>query len=110
MDKYLALTIGTGEEKQEITAPSVIPQGGLPKLLGVGSNIVTLIFILAIIFALFIIIIGGVRWILSGGDKSKIQTARQTIIYAVIGLIVLFLSYFIVNFIITIFGIEIPTF
>ncbi len=110
MKNYIALTIGTGEETQEITAPTIIPQGGLPKALNIGSNIITLIFILAIILALFVIIFGGVRWVMSGGDKSKIQTARQTIIFAVIGLIVLFLSYFIVNFIITIFGLEIPRF
>jgi len=100
--KYLSLTIGD----QEITAPAVVPQGGLIEFLNIGSNVIGLIFLVAIILAFFVVIYGGLRWILSGGDKSKIQTARQTIVFAIIGLIVLFLSYFIVNIITSFFGFE----
>lgn len=100
--KYLSLTIGD----QEITAPAVVPQGGLIEFLNIGSNFIGLIFLVAIILAFFVVIYGGLRWILSGGDKSKIQTARQTIIFAIIGLIVLFLSYFIVNIVTNFFGFE----
>ncbi len=70
---------------------------------GILGRVITLIFIIAIVIALIFLIWGGIRWILSGGDKGKVDTARQTIIAAVIGLVVIFLSYFILNFVVRIF-------
>src|SRR5690349_7405124 len=52
------------------------------------SSIVTILLIAAAIIALFFLIWGGIRWITSGGDKSKVDSARQTIIASIIGLIV----------------------
>jgi len=60
-------------------------------------NIVTILLIIAIIVAVIFLIIGGIRWIISGGDKGKIQEARTVIISAIVGLILAFLTYFIVN-------------
>lgn len=71
------------------------------------GSIITAIFVIAIIVALAFLIWGGLKWILSGGDKGKVDAARQTIIAAVIGLVVIFLSYFILNFVV---GLFIPNF
>ena len=47
------------------------------------------------------IIIGGLRFTLSGGDASGTKSGRETIIYAVIGMVVAIMSYAIVNFVLS---------
>lgn len=56
------------------------------------SNILTILYIVASLLCLFYIIYGGISWVMSQGDKKAIEGARNTIIYAVIGLGVVFLS------------------
>lgn len=53
------------------------------------------------ILAVIMIIWGGIRYVLSGGDSGAVSSAKKTILYAVVGLIVAILAYAIVNFIIT---------
>ncbi|MCA9340939.1 hypothetical protein KC952_00215 [Candidatus Saccharibacteria bacterium] len=59
----------------------------------------TLLFILGAI-AVIMIVVGGIRYTTSDGDSSKIKQSKDTILYAVIGIIVALLAYAIVNFII----------
>lgn len=99
-DKLFALSIGT----TPIERPGQIPEGGLDKAFASGSNLIALVFVIVTALALGYLIWGGIKWITSGGDKSKIQGARSTIIYALIGLVVIFLSFFIVNVVTTIFN------
>jgi hypothetical protein len=63
------------------------------------SIIGTLIFIVGII-SVIMIIVGGIRYSLSNGDSSHIKSAKDTVLYAVIGLIVSLMAYAIVNFVI----------
>ncbi len=72
---------------------------------GILGTAIVIMFIVAIIIALLWLILGGIKWITSGGDSSKVEGARNQIIAAVIGLVVVFLSYFILNFVLTLFGI-----
>ncbi|PID30847.1 hypothetical protein CSA80_03730 [Candidatus Saccharibacteria bacterium] len=51
------------------------------------------------VVAVIMIIWGGLRYITSGGDSGKISNAKNTIIYALIGLIVVALAQFIVKFV-----------
>ncbi len=60
----------------------------------------TFIALIAIIF----IIIGGVRYIASQGDSKEVEQAKRTILYAVIGLIVIGLSAALVNFVVLAIG------
>jgi hypothetical protein len=69
------------------------------------SKIITLILVGAVILALFFLIWGGIKWIMSGGDKAKVESARNTIIAAIIGLIIAFLAFFILNVVAGLFGI-----
>lgn len=57
-----------------------------------------LLFILGAI-CVIVIVIGGIRYAVSGGDSSQISAAKNTILYAVVGLIVAILAYSIVNFV-----------
>jgi glucan phosphoethanolaminetransferase (alkaline phosphatase superfamily) len=58
-----------------------------------------LLYILGVI-AVLMIIIGGIRYTTSNGEASGIKSAKDTILYAVIGLIVAILAYAIVNFVV----------
>jgi len=61
-----------------------------------------LLFVLGAI-AVIMIIIGGIRYTTSNGDSGQITSAKNTILYAVIGLVVALLAYAIVNFIVDTF-------
>jgi uncharacterized protein YacL len=67
---------------------------------------VEFILIIAVIIALFFLIWGGVRWITSGGDKAKVESARGTIIAAIIGLVIAFLAFFILSLALSFFGLS----
>lgn len=60
----------------------------------------TVLYIVGII-AVIMLIIGGIKYVISGGDSKKVTDAKNTILYAIIGLIIAFLSYAIVNFVIS---------
>lgn len=68
----------------------------------VGAIILILngLLVLAGVVALVYLIMGGVRYITSGGDDDAIGTAKNTILYAIIGLIVIGVAAVAVNFII----------
>jgi hypothetical protein len=51
------------------------------------------------VVAVLMIIIGGFRYITSGGDSNKVGTAKNTLIYAIIGLVIVTLSQIIVRFV-----------
>ncbi len=68
------------------------------------TNIInTILFVLGII-AVIMIIIGGIRYTTSNGDASGIKSAKDTIMYAVIGLVVAIMAYAIVNFVLARLG------
>ena len=52
------------------------------------------------VFAVIMIVIAGFRFVASNGDANTVSSAKNTIIYAVIGLVVAFLAYALVNFVI----------
>ncbi len=64
----------------------------------------TLLFILGAI-SVIMIIVAGVRYTTSGGDASSVTAAKNTLMYAIIGLIVAILAYAIVNFVLKAFKI-----
>ena len=101
--KLLALSVAGPNGQIEVTAKGV-PSGGLIELARAIGVAFDLLFIAAILLCLFVIIWGGFSWMTSGGDKQKLSQARQKIVFAVIGLIVVFLAIFIVNLIWTLFG------
>lgn len=69
----------------------------------VGSA-VTFVFVVAAIIALAYLIWGGIKWIISQGDKQGVEDARNHIIAAIIGLVLIFLSYLVINVILSFFA------
>lgn len=69
------------------------------------QNVLGSLLSLAGIVALFLIILSGIKFITSGGDAKQVEGARKTLTYAIIGLIVILLSGFILNLISQITGV-----
>lgn len=60
----------------------------------------TILYIVGVI-AVIMLIIGGIRYVISGGDAKKVTDAKNTVLYAIIGLVIAVFAYAIVNFVIT---------
>lgn len=58
--------------------------------------------------AVIMIVVGGIRYAVSGGDSSAVTGAKNTILYAVIGLVVALLAYAIVHFVVGAFVAVVP--
>lgn len=69
----------------------------------VVASAITFIFVLVAIAALGFLVWGGFKWLISEGDKNAVEGARNHIVNAVIGLIVIFLSYLIINVLLAFF-------
>ncbi len=99
--KLLSLTI----DNIPIPTPSGIPTGGLSGEGGVAINIaIQLIFVVGIALAVAFVIISGIQWIISGGDKTKLQAARGRLTYAIVGLVVILGAFVIINTVISLLG------
>lgn len=68
---------------------------------GVFKQVTNTILYVVGIIAVIMLIIGGIRYVISGGDSKKVTDAKNTVLYAIIGLIIAFLAFAIVNFVIT---------
>ncbi len=66
---------------------------------GVLKNVISLLLYLAGTIAVIMIVVGAIRYITSDGDPSKASTAKNTVLYAVIGLVVAVMSFGIVSFV-----------
>lgn len=63
------------------------------------TKIIDIFSIIVAIVAVIMIIIGGFKYIASGGDSGKVTGAKNTILYAIIGLVIVALAQFIVKFV-----------
>ena len=68
---------------------------------GVFKQVTNTILYIVGIIAVIMLIIGGIRYVISGGDAKKVTDAKNTVLYAIIGLVISFLAFAIVNFVIT---------
>jgi len=64
-----------------------------------GQAIFQNIIRLAGIIALIMLVIGGFRYITAGGDPKAAESARNTLTYAILGLVLVILAWFILRFI-----------
>jgi energy-converting hydrogenase Eha subunit B len=75
------------------------PGGAKTDITDIITTVVNIFSIIVGFLAVIMIIWGGLRYITSGGDSGKITTAKNTIIYALIGLVIVALAQFIVRFV-----------
>jgi len=69
-------------------------------------RIVDISIILAGLLLLVFLVLGGVEWLTSGGDKGKIENARNRITSALIGVAIIAASYAVWNLALTFFGVD----
>ena len=74
------------------------PDGVDGDLFSIFQTVSNILLILIGAVAVIMLIIGGFRYVASGGDSSAIEGAKNTILYAVIGIVVAFLAYAAINF------------
>ena len=89
----------------DISKPSVNPVaqfGDIGKLL---NQILPTIMLTASLVFLAILLYGAFSYVTSSGEQEKIQKARKTITYSMVGLVLIFLSYLIVQIVSMITGI-----
>ena len=63
----------------------------------------TMLFAIGVV-AVIMLIVGGFRYVFSAGNSTNVNAAKDTILYAVIGIVVALLAYAIVNFVLGQFG------
>ena len=68
-----------------INQPSNIKISDLGQLISAG---VGTLLIIAALLAFFYLILGGIQWITSGGDKAGMEAARNKITHAIVGLVI----------------------
>lgn len=71
------------------------------KVSSLVSDIVNLLSVIVGIAAVIMIIIAGFKYITSGGDTGKVASAKSTLIYAIVGLVIVALAQFIVHFVLS---------
>lgn len=68
---------------------------------GLINRVINLLLFAGGLIAVVMVIIGGIRYITSGGDPNSLTAAKNTVMYALIGLVIVMLSYALVNFVVT---------
>jgi hypothetical protein len=100
-DPNISGSLGCGSDLQvsidgdcttEVTA-------GADEIQDIVTLIINVISVIVGIVAVIMIIWGGFKYITAGGDSGNVTTARNTIIYAIVGLVIVALAQFIVQFV-----------
>ena len=84
-------------------AKNCVDADGTPVVCGLEDfikNIINILLFLIGAIAVIMIIIGGIRYVVSNGDSSQTTAAKNTILYAVVGLVIAMMAYAIVNWVI----------
>lgn len=81
----------------QVVPPNIIKQNLDDKTV---QNVFNVVLALAGAVAVAFIVFGGVKYMLSQGESNEIKKARDTILYSVIGLVVVVASFLLVNFVI----------
>ncbi len=68
-----------------INTPDNIKITDVGKLISAGVGV---LLIISALLAFFYLILGGISWITSGGDKAAMESARNKITHAIVGLII----------------------
>lgn len=90
----------SGVQTASGTADCANSSGNKFSLSGIATSAVNIFSWVVGIVAVIMIIVGGFRYITSGGSSDKVGSAKNTLIYAIVGLIIVALAQFIVHFVI----------
>lgn len=113
--------VGLAANVSKVAAIDVFTNGACSGATGAGSSAIcgaakqddaqniiknvinTMLFVLGMI-AVIMIVIGGIRYVTSGGDSTQVAAAKNTVLYSVVGLVIAIMAFAIVNFVVKAFG------
>lgn len=68
---------------------------------GVFKKVTNILLFLIGAISVIMLIIGGIRYVISSGDQAQVTSAKNTILYSIVGIVVAFLAYAAVAFVTT---------
>ena len=71
------------------------------------GGLINVLFIIAALATFLYLVLGGIQWITSGGDSKKTEAAGKQITNALIGLVIVAVSWAIMKLVGTVFGIDV---
>ncbi|MEK7581652.1 MAG: hypothetical protein AAB512_05210 [Patescibacteria group bacterium] len=86
----LALALPVAAFAQELVPSQIRP---INDIIAVVRNAIRFILLVAFVLAFIFLLIGGIRWITAGGDEKAVSGARGMITAALIGLVIVLVSY-----------------
>jgi hypothetical protein len=89
--RFIAQTIDI--KQSDVNLPNVAGDSGAVQL------ILNLVWGIGATLSVMFIVIGGIKYVLSNGDPGQVSSAKNTILYAVIGLVITMSGFAIVNFV-----------
>lgn len=102
---------GSGGDVEPITNPAlretIQGKSGIEFFQDLIPNLVGLAFVIGALIFFFIMVIGAIQWITSGGDKTAIEGARGKIANALVGFVILLSLFALLKVIENFFGIDI---
>ncbi len=99
-------TTGTGSISENVsggvscTDPNAAPTvSATERVTGIAQQVIRIFSYVVGIISVIMVIVGGFQYVTSGGDSGKVTTAKNTIMYALIGIVIVALSQIMVNFV-----------
>ena len=98
-----ALSLATTAFAQ-VSVPSSGGAYGFPTLNSAIASVMNLVFFFALILVLIYLVWGGIQWMTSGGDKAGTEAARGKITGAIVGIIIVAVSFAIYTLLVSFVG------
>lgn len=84
----------------QITVPPA-PGGSSTNLEETITDVINILLYIVGFVAVIMLVVGGIRYVASAGDQNAVQGAKNTILYAIVGIVIAFMAWAVVNFVIT---------
>ncbi len=85
-------------------AGAVNPSTTKIQLSDIPAFLIQAVFVIGIVISIFFLIWGGIKWVMSGGDKAGVESARNHIVAAIVGLIIIAGAYIIISILFQLIG------
>jgi cytochrome bd-type quinol oxidase subunit 2 len=93
------LCAGTNLDANQTTGCTVDSASANQEINNIIKLVINIFSLIVGLVSVIMIIVGGLKYITSGGESSNISSAKNTIVYAIIGLVIVALAQFIVHFV-----------
>lgn len=97
---FVVDTVSADAKTEILGGANSADPGGAPTLENSFESIVSIMLFVIGAISVIVIVVGGILYVTSTGDAAKTKRAKDTILYAVVGLVVSILAYSIVKFVI----------